>query len=181
MKRIAIFLLIFFGLMFVSGCVKTEPDNIAVTINKYVISPEEFQEEFKASGYYADGEKKKDFLEDLINRKLILQEAERQGLDKEQEFLKEVERFWEKALLKNIIERTSRELSASAQVTEDAISARYDEMLNQGLIQDSYEKAYDQIRWQLLREEQFAAFSKWLEELRTTATIKVRRQLLEMD
>jgi hypothetical protein len=145
------------------------------------MSAEEFQEQFDNSDYPANKEGKEKFLKDLISRKLLLQEAEQMGLDKEPEFLKEVERFWEKTLLKNIIYRKSKELSGEVSVYEDEIRAQYEKMIKEGLAEGTYEEMYDRIKWQLLREKQAAAFNEWLKDLRKNSEIEVNRQLLGLD
>jgi len=178
MNRNVIFGLILVSLIFTCGCVQQDSKGAAIRINEFVMSAAEFQEAFKNSSYSAAREDKEKFLEDLINRKLIIQEAQRQGLDKRQEFLREIERFWEKTLLKNIIDRKSKELTGGALVNEDEMRAEYDRLINQGLTEASYEESYDQIKWQLLRHKQIAAFDNWLEQLRGQARIEVNRELL---
>jgi len=112
---------------------------------------------------------------------LLLQEAEQMGLDKEPEFLKEVESFWEKTLLKNIIYRKSKELAGEVSVYEDEIRAQYEKMVDKGAAEGSYEEMYDRIKWQLLREKQAAAFNEWLKGLRENSEIEVDKQLLGLD
>ncbi|MFH1577512.1 MAG: hypothetical protein ABIC18_00360 [Candidatus Omnitrophota bacterium] len=178
MGKNIIFYLLIFGLIFTYGCVKQEEDNIAVRINEYTMSLDEFNQELANSGYSAEGQGREGFLGDLINRKVILQEAERMGLNKEPEFLREIERFWEKTLLKSIIDRKSKQLATEVGVGEDEVRARYDEMVNSNTAQGSYGQAYEQIKWQLSREKQVAAFDDWLKGLHEQTTIEINKELL---
>ena len=178
MKNNIIFLVIIFGLISAVGCTRERSKDVAVRINQFVMSADEFKEEFQHSSYSSDGEGREKFLEDLINRKLLIQEAEREGLDKEQGFLREIERFWEKTLLKSTIDRKSKELAGRASVNEDEIKARYDQMINKGMADKSLEELYDQIKWQVLRERQTAIFNDWLDSLRQNARIEIKRDLL---
>jgi len=145
------------------------------------MSADEFKERFENSGYPADKQGREKFLEHLINRKLLLQEAERMGLDKEPEFLKEVERFWEEILLKSIVDRKSKELAGRVSVNEDEMRAQYEKMVDKGSAEGSYEEMYERIKWQLLREKQTRVFNEWLRELRESSDIQVRRQVLGLD
>ncbi len=90
--------------LFIFGCA-SKPQakkEVLAKVNNYEIAKEEFDEEFKMSGYgrVDTPESKGDFLNNLINRKLILQDAQKKGLDKDKSFLKMIENFWEQSLLK---------------------------------------------------------------------------------
>lgn len=117
MKNIAIFL---FAVMFIAGCACPLPRDkkVLAKINNYEITLNEFEEQFRESPYSRDNtlEARKDFLKVLIGRKLILQDAQAKGLDKEKEFLKMIERFWEQSLLKLALQRESQKIAGSSEV-----------------------------------------------------------------
>lgn len=120
MKNKMIFLLL---IMFLAGCSCPLPknENVLAKINNYTITLEEFQTQFSQSPYSKDNtpEAKKEFLKLLIGRKLILQDAQAKGLDKENDFLKMIEKFWEQSLLKLALQRKSQEISGLAEVNND--------------------------------------------------------------
>ncbi len=174
--------LIIISLFFIIvGCARERirDRDIAIRINEFVMTAGEFEDEFQDSSYSA-GEKngREQFLEDLISRKLLLQEAERMGLDKDKGFLKEIERFWEKTLLKYIIDRKSNEFAGRVSVQEDDILSRYNEMVKRGLVNSPLEELYDHIKWLVLREKQTEAFNAWLRDLRRKARLEVDKELL---
>ena len=70
-------------------------------MGNYVITRQEFAEAYRDSSYGAQGTlaSRKIFLNNMINQKLILLDAEKKGLDKNKEFLKMVEHFWQQSLL----------------------------------------------------------------------------------
>jgi len=109
--------------MLIVGCSSssTKDKKILAKINNYEITLDEFQEQFKESSYSRDSsaESKKEFLKVLIGRKLILQDAERKGLDKKKEFLNMIERFWEQSLLKLALQDKSQEISGSIGIKDD--------------------------------------------------------------
>lgn len=113
-------MIILFMAMIIAGCACPLPkdEKVLAKVNNYTITLEEFEVEFKESPYAKDNtpEAKKDFLKILIGRKLILQDAQAKGLDKEKVFLKMIERFWEQSLLKLALQTKSQEIAALAQV-----------------------------------------------------------------
>lgn len=112
MNKILIFLVI---LALILGCGRrgSQDRQILAKVNNYEIGLQEFEEEFKGSPYAGDNtpQAKREFLKNLINRKLILQDAEKKGLDKDKDFLRMVERFWEQSLLKLALDKKSREIA----------------------------------------------------------------------
>lgn len=175
MKRAYLLIL---GLIFILGCRQRE--EVVMRINDFKLTEAEFEEELKEKGFISpSGEEKEKFLEDLINQKLILLEAERLGLDKEKEFLKSVENFYEKNLLKIMLDRKSKEITAKISVDEREIQALYNQMKKEGLTDKSYNELYEQLRWQILREKQSREFSHWLDSLKSKAKIKINKELIK--
>ncbi len=120
MKNKIIFLLMIL-LIAGCGCPLPKDKKVLAKINNYEIGLDEFKAQFLASPYSKDNtpETRKEFLKMLIGRKLILQDAQAKGLDKEKDFLKMIERFWEQSLLKLALERKSREIAGSVGVKDN--------------------------------------------------------------
>ena len=142
-------------LLFASGCGQ-KPGAFAdkdavVTINSYSVSRDEFESEFRASTYGDSDtpESRDNFLNALIDRKLILQYAQAQGLDKEKVFLKSIEKFWEQSLLKVALDRKTREIDSRINTTD----------------------------WAARRVEEAKSMSDWMSELRKNATITLQRSV----
>jgi len=136
MKR---YLIIFLGILLISGCkCQAKDKQVLARINNYEITKQEFEEEFKNSGFSVSDteESRKSFLDNLINRKLILQEAQRQGLDNDSAFLKSIERFWEQSLLKVMLDKKSKDISMLKDAGKKEIEGAYDGWL-EGLRKDS--------------------------------------------
>jgi len=121
------------SIIFLSGCSgHDKAQATALKINNYEISQAEFEQEFKDSSFSAldTPQSRKDFLANLVDRILILQDAQREGLDKDPKFLKIVEKFWAQSLLRLAIEKKSKEFRdvSSASGKESSLM---DEWLNQ--------------------------------------------------
>lgn len=163
------------------GCDRSpENKDVLVRINDYEITRNEFNEEFKNSTYANNDtpESKKDFLANLINRKLILQDAERDGLSRDKSFLKMVERFWEQSLLKLALDKKVKELSGSVVVTDKEIKEAYDKMVKEGNVDKPYDQMYGQIKWQIAKIKESHAMDNWLTDLRKKSRIKIEHNSL---
>ena len=102
-KGFPIFLVIVL-FMVIGGCAKKEQSPIQIVLIQ--ISSEEFEKDFLSSRFAQGGDKgRKDFLDNFISRKTMLLEAEKMGLDKDPEFLQDIQMFWEQNLLKLILDK----------------------------------------------------------------------------
>lgn len=177
MKR---FIMILFLLSFLGCEANVEESKVLARINNYKITKAEFDEEFKESpfGKNDNPEARKEFLHNLENRKLILLDAQAQGLDKEKTFLRRIESFWEQSLLKIAIEKKTKELYSLAVTSDGEIKEAYDNMFKEGKTDKQYKEIYDEIKWILTKEKQSKLLDEWLENLRNNADIQVNYDLL---
>lgn len=72
-----------------------------------------------------DEETKRDLLDELITKKVLVQEAGRGGFDREKEFMREIEKYWEQALIKFLLEEKSREIAGSLKINNSDIEEEY--------------------------------------------------------
>ena len=163
--------------VFGAGCARQEPT--AIQIGDIRISPREFEAAYQASGYDAlKVPGRKAFLESYISTKLILKEAQKAGLDKDPKLLADIQRYWEKALLKLMLERKSKDLGMDVAVTDQEVSQYYREHKAAYFPEKQLMQVYDQIKWMLLREKQRVVVADWVESLKTETDIKINYDLL---
>lgn len=149
--------------LFMSGCCgRTEKcaadkSRVIVRINDYDLTLNDFQEEarFMLPDKLAASDAvkaKEDALDKLITKKILLQEAQRESFDKDQKFMKEIERYWEQALLKLLINKKiddfSKKLPADLSVED---------------------------RQKMLQDE----LTKWVSGLRASAKVRIYRENLK--
>lgn len=174
MKKISLILLI---LAFIAGCGggMQKEKNILAKVNNYEITKEEFEQEFSESSFAKVNTERsrKDFLENLITRKLILQDAQAKGLDKEKRFLKTIEKFWEQSLFKIAVDKKTKEIAGSVSVSDKEIEAYYNNLRKEGKTDKLYEQAYSQLKWEITKHKESEALSQWLAQLRKNADIKI--------
>ncbi|MDD5568536.1 MAG: hypothetical protein PHY88_04965 [Candidatus Omnitrophica bacterium] len=172
MRKYAVILLC--GL-FILGCAGKPQGKILAKVGNYEITEKEFEEEFRASIYGRNDtpESRREFLNILIDRKLILLDAQKKGLDKTRNFLKMVERFWEQSLLKLALDRKNNEIAGLVFVSDKEVKEAYEAMLKEAKADKPYEKMYQQIKWQLIRQKEYQAMSDWLADLHKNTGIKM--------
>lgn len=178
------YLLILFLSIFIFGC-NPAPKNktIIAVINGYTLTKEEFEQEFKDSVFSRidTPESRIEFLNNLINRKIILQEAEAKNLDKQKSFLKLIEKFWEQSLLRVALEEKTQELAGKVSVSDKEIRESYDLMVKEGKTNKTYEQAYPEIKWMAIRAKESKLMTDWLQGLRKNAHIQINPNMLKED
>jgi hypothetical protein len=135
-----------------------DDNKVVAKINDYKLTVADFKYEIKdkmpANLSPADLERaKEDLLDAVITKKLLIQEAQKQNFDKERAFIKEIERYWEQALLKLLYNKRSREL----------------------LREISKDESDPKIRDRRVRE----ALDAWIENLKKRADIKRYKENLK--
>lgn len=94
------------------GCQSRESQQqIVARVGSYIITQHEFEEAYKNSAYGRDHNLfyRSAFLKNMINQKLILLDAERRGLDRDPQFLKMIESFYQQSLLTTALQEKSKE------------------------------------------------------------------------
>jgi hypothetical protein len=165
-----------------TACAKKEKEEPAIVIGKIKVTKLEFENAFERFNFdkQADIEARKAFLENYIDRKLILKEAENLGLDKNEEFLQNVQDFWQQSLIKLTLDKKTKELFLSIRVSDKEISDFYKDHKNDFAAKD-LSSVYGEIKLILLKEKQKKAVSDWLDSLRKKTNIKVDYKLLGLE
>ncbi len=99
-------------LVFVLGCQSRESQKAVVArVGTYVITRDEFEEAYKNSVQAQEHNPfyRSAFLNNMINQKLILLDAEHRGLDHDPQFLKMIENFWQQSLLTMALQEKTKE------------------------------------------------------------------------
>ncbi|MEI8012871.1 MAG: peptidylprolyl isomerase [Candidatus Omnitrophota bacterium] len=122
------------SLICLAGCGQANnlPKDVLVKVNHYSITTEEFNHALDASKSvfksYPDlspREIKEKVLDEMIVNQLILEEAQKLGLDKQEAFMREVELYWRQALLKGVIQAKNKEFFDAEPVTDTKLRALY--------------------------------------------------------
>lgn len=165
-NKIFLTMLVSFALITaLSGCGRYAKDRegdarVVARINNYELTVKDFKDEaFLASvpdpeSPSASLETKKELLKNVILKKLLLQEAQKQNFDKDKAFMREIERYWEQALLKLLIKEKTKEFARDIKVEEDEKDDIYHEKMQE-------------------------LFNEWTIGLRENATVEINTKVLE--
>jgi len=177
-------ILVFMLPVFLVGCAQSDrPKDAVIKINDYMISKAEFIREFKDSSFAGvdSPQSRKAFLDNLIDRVLILQDAQKNNLDNDPRFLKMVENFWMQSLLRLALERKSKEIIGASFVSDREVEKAYQGMLKDGKAARPYEMMYQEIKRDLTKLKETRMMSQWLTQLHKDADIQVNKDLLPKD
>jgi len=92
-------------------------DEIAISINGRDIARDTVALEGTKRGYHA--QEQSELYDTLITRELLIQEAEKQAINKEESFRKSLQEFYENSLIKILLDRKNEQLHST--VTENEI------------------------------------------------------------
>ena len=128
-------------------------------------------QELARSGRPVDEGMKKKVFEQLVVKSLLMDEADRIGITKDQVMLQKIQREKERIILDELVKR---EISMFLFVSDDEIKQVYDkEFSSQKGKSPSFEEAKAQIRQQLIKQKQTEAFNNITNNLRSKAKISI--------
>jgi len=129
MRYIYYIFIILFGLSAIIGYELRDkgasPKETAIIVNNKVITAEEFNRLYSSKS--SDKGDKGDFINSLITKELLIQEAEKEGVDKGEAFRISIQNFYEQSLIKLLMDRKCGCINAN--VTDDELN-RYITLLN---------------------------------------------------
>ena len=177
MRNLSVMIAAIYFILACAGC--APKDKPAVKIGSIELSQKEFETAFKRSpnGASISAASRKQFLDVLIERKLILKEAEKLGLDKDPAFLASVQIFWEQSLLKLVLNEKIRELSEPIKISEQEVKEYYEKHKDEFAGKKEAE-AIAQISLELFKDKQKKALDGWIDSLKKNTKIKVDYQAL---
>ena len=157
---------------------------ILAKINNYVMTAKDFNDEARltlSNKNLSDDPKKakEELLEDIIDKKILLQEAQKQNFDKGKAFMKEIERYWEQALIKLMVRKKTEELSRSVSVEEREVRDEYERLSREvgGKI-PAFKSVASDIKDDIYNRKVRQMFDDWLTGLRASSDIKIYKENL---
>ena len=165
---------------------KPAPDvsPVIANVSGYEIRADEFNEDFATSAYSVRTDKlqaRREYLNTLIDQKLILLDAQKKGLDKAPNFLTSVEKFWAQSLLTEALGKKTLELGQGITVRDEDVRRIYEDMVKGGVTEKPLSEVYPQIKWQAQRQLEGQLLKGWIESLRQGASVSVNEGALRAD
>ena len=185
MKKGLFFILIFYSFIFLCGCDQklAEKKEVIAQINDYKLTRQEFEDQLIEeltieSDFKLTKEAKTIFLEQLIRKELLIQEAKKLGMDRKKKFIKTIERYWEATLVRDLMELKGDEFNKGTYVSEEEIDARYQEMKKTEGELLSLEEIREKITKKLKDRKKREKLKQWINNLRENAKIEIDQKLL---
>ena len=168
-----------------SGCgYGSKPKELVVfSVDGYNVTLSEFNEGFDRSDYSERediAQARVEYAQHLIDQKLILLDAQKKGLDKDQEFLKSIEHLWEQSLTTVALGRKLRSIKSGLTLSEQELRRFYENMVKGGITTRSYEDVYPQIKAQAQKQMESRLLDEWIQSLHANARIDINKAVLKV-
>lgn len=168
--------------IFLLGCNPRSNDTqMAVKVNDYVMSLKEFNDLYNEAKAIRSQtlRSKNQFIEEIITRKALLQEAQKEGLDKEEDFLKSIERLWEQSLITILLERKSNELAASVKVSDREIEDYYDKLPKEKKNTGNLQELKAEIKNMLIDNKERFMMDNWIKSVARNSVVEINDSLTD--
>ncbi len=132
------FLLVVCAIFFCCTQGQEESGEILARINVRQLTLNEFEYQLAKevdmdSEFKLTNKAKRDFLDQLIEKELLIQEAKKRKLDRKKEFMRTIERYWEATLIRDLMDLKGKEIVKGTLVTQEEIEAHYEKMKQGGM------------------------------------------------
>jgi hypothetical protein len=187
MKKIPVFPFIISLLLFFSCSVGNPDDSdVLAEVNDYKLTKREFQAQLADelemdSDFKLTREARDEFLEEIIRKEILIQEAKNLNLDKEEQFIRSIERYWEATLIKDLMERKGKEISKLIVVSQEEIIDRYNLMKESEDDLPPLEDMEASIKHDLKEMKKAKKLKEWIDNLRKNAFVRINKKILYED
>ena len=123
-------------------------------------------------------EAKNEFLDQLITKEILIQEAKRRKLDRKEKFIRAIERYWESTLIRDLMEMEGQKIEKRAVVSQEEIEMRYKEMKNLDENQPPLESIRQKISEKIMEDKKSSMLEEWVNQLKKKAKIEINQELL---
>lgn len=176
-----------FACLLMTACSKggdSNDKNILATVNDFKLTVAEFQNQLAADKEIDRDLKitepvKKNYLDQIIQKQILIQEAKRLKLDQQAKFIRTIERYWEATLIRNLIDSKSQEIEKQVIVTQEEVQRAYEKLKKNNPALKSFSEMEPELTTQIRDEKKTAMFQKWVDELTHKAKIRTNEKLLD--
>ena len=129
------FLIFLVMLIWFAGCSQKQAQDLrsqqaVAKVNHYTITVDDFNHQvgflrpvFRSISLIPPAELRLSILDEMINRELLLEEAQKLNIDKDPEFMRQIENFWRLSLIKQLLKYKMAQIEASTTVSDEEIKA----------------------------------------------------------
>ena len=161
------------------GCSTDSPpaEKPLLQVNSFRIGEDEFNRQLKFEmevddNFHLSAASRAEFLRDMIETQLLVQEAKKQKLDERERFRQTIERYWESTLIRDLLNGKGDEIRRQTVVSEEEVRAYYDE--NKELLsEEPFEKMLPELRKKVEDDKVAKQLQLWIDGLKKNAKIHV--------
>ncbi len=183
-KSIYLLLLMLCSLLLFCTQEKKAENQTLAKINDYVLTLDEFQTQL-AQEVRLDKEfklteaAKKAFLDQLITKEILIQEAKRLNLDRKEKFIRAIERYWESTLIRDLMEEEGKKIEKRTVVSQEEIELRYNDMKKLDKNLPPLASIRDEISQKIMKDKKQRLLEEWTDQLKKSAKIDINENLIE--
>jgi len=150
-------------------------ERVVAQVNDYKMTVEDLKYELKNVPYddasLLETEKGRlDYINRLLEKEILLQEAQKKGLDREKEFMRSIENYWEQALLRLLLQKKSNEIPGLIHVYDNEIDEYYRET--------GEDLSRSDISRIIRQKKETEAMNVWVQELKKHSRVKINEKVL---
>ena len=162
---------------------KIEENKTLAKINDYVLTLDEFQTQLAQEvrfdkDFKVTKEAKKAFLDQLITKEILIQEAKRRNLDRKEKFIRAIERYWESTLIRDLMEMEQQKIEKRTLVSEEEIEMQYNEMKKSDNNLPQIDLIRHQISKKIMKDKKQRLLEEWSNQLKKSARVEINEELL---
>ena len=152
-------------------------EQFLVRVNDYKISRDDVDALLKYeaelnSNFYLSEDTRVNFIKDLIQTQLLIQEAKKRELDQRESFRQTIQRYWESTLIRDLLQEKGTQIRKTVIVSGEEVET-YFKNNKDTLPEGSEEEVKKQIARMLEQKKVTARLEKWIEELKAGAEIEI--------
>ena len=180
LMRLSLFTIALVVWLVLTGCSADpgEKQDYLLKVNGYTIGGDEIDSRLKFEAKlnidsYLSEDIRTEFIRNLIDSQLLIQEAKKQKLDQREVFRQTIQRYWESTLIRDLLAEKGEQLRKSTVVTQEEVEAYYrsnKEFLPEGKLKDLQSELTKKIEDQKVS----ARLASWIEELKAGAKIEIK-------
>ncbi len=181
-RVISFYLILMLSLTACSG-ERPEKEKVLARINDYELTLSEFETKLVRNMPPDQDDKltqemKEMYLDQLIRKQVLIQEARRLKLDRKDKFIRAMEKYWEQTLIRDLYEAKSESLSQKGYVTSEEIEHFYNERKKADPDIPPLEEARDIIAGELRVQKEREHLMEWERALIEKADIEIDKETL---
>lgn len=153
---------------------------IVLKVGDIEVTKAEFEGNFKDSPYGTQdtGENRKRFLEAYALRLILLTQAQEYGLDRDPRFLKDVEFFWQQALIKCLLEKKMSEYAMTVKISDAEVENYFIRNQKEYFNGKNFSDCALAIRSFLAFQEENRLVDIWVQDLKSKTKIRAGKAFM---